>query len=187
MIEFSDAFERLTSHGWLTKEEGYLLWSSALRCEGNVAEFGTYQGRSAMLLAQLLVPRKRTLYCVDPWDDNFNTEVLGKTSFERFMDNLDGLADLPGLQDLWNYVAFFEGRVEGWSPRPCGLVYCDGDHTYEGTVAQVSKAAQCLPQMIAVHDVSDSGGGKAVKSAAFGLLGNPTWMTGTMAVWDRRA
>ncbi len=175
--KFCMAFDRTTPDGWLTREEAWLLWLTALRTDGPLVEFGTYQGRSALVLLGL----GRPLTCVDPWDDAFHTELKGEEIFQKFMINLYTRA----TQEERNLVTLGPVKVERWEPTPAGFVYCDGDHTYEGTLAQLRKAAECKPQAIAVHDYAGSGGGAEVLRACIDWFRRkPDTKVQTMAVWE---
>ncbi len=168
--EFLDAFQHCTSHGWLDWEEALLLVTWAETTRGALVEIGSYQGRSAVLLAHL----GRPLYCVDPWDDLFHSDLSGEEIFRRFRENTAGYPNVIPVRS----------RVEDWSALPAGCVYCDGDHSYDGTVWQIRRALQCQPQVIALHDVSNEGGGREVQRAALGMLGPWTEKCGKLAVWQ---
>lgn len=174
VTEFRTAFSRITSQGWLTFEEALLLVDYASRTSGPIIEIGSYMGRSAMLLAHL----RRSLTCIDPWDDHFHDSLKGDAIYDRFIDNICSLPD-----NLGHYVLPTREYIEYWTPTPAGFVYCDGDHSYVGTVNQISKALQCGPDFIAVHDVADTGGGRIVKDAALASLGMWIERVGTLAVW----
>jgi hypothetical protein len=180
--QFIDAFGRCTSHGWLTCEEALLLVSWAELTKGPLVEIGSYQGRSAMLLAQLPADEgglvHRLLYCIDPWDDAFSTDLNGDAIFSRFKANV---ASIPSA-----VVLPIRTRVEDWQPIPVEFVYLDGDHSPNGTRAQVKKALGCDPKVIAIHDVNDSGGGVQVQRAAVELLGPWKERLGSLAVWSLR-
>lgn len=184
--EFLDAFNRCTSHGWLTCEEALLLVTYAECTEGPIVEIGSYMGRSATLLGQLKGPpavmvsdglfkkiTPRVLYCIDPWDSKFSSDQPAEYYFERFTENTAGLNVIPVRM-----------RVEDWEPIPAGFVYLDGDHSYRGTVAQVEKALACTPAYIAVHDVNDHGAGSEVKRAATEILGPWKERLDKLAVWE---
>ncbi len=172
--EYQEAFDAITSHGWLSFSEGRLLIETAERTTGDMVEVGSYYGRSAMLLGHLAVRDNRTLYCVDPWDDNFSTDRPGQEILDIFLRNTERYGE---------HVVPVRTRVEDWETRPAGFVYLDGDHTYEGTLAQINKALSCNPQFIAVHDVSNSQGGRLVTDACLKLLGKWTELVDTLAVW----
>lgn len=170
-FDFDVAFERCTSHGWLTKPEAELLVRAAQDTSGDIVEVGCYQGRSAMLLAQL----GRTLHCVDPWDDS--NDMKGDAVLAKFLENMNRIRPHRLTYQIYPY------RVEDWTPVPAGFVYLDGDHTYKGTKAQVLKALECRPQAIAAHDVNDSGGGLEVKEAMLETLGPWNERVERLAIW----
>jgi hypothetical protein len=168
-MDFLEAFERCTSHGWLTIAEARALFFAAKGTEGPMLEVGCYLGRSAMLLAQL----GRPLYCVDPWADGFSTDFTGQQMFDRFKENL-----AP-----WPNVIQCRQRIEDWEPRPMQFVYLDGDHTKEGTEAQTDKALQCSPSIIAIHDLANDGEGRIVAEVAHCLLGTPDIHVERLGIW----
>jgi hypothetical protein len=185
--QFIDAFGLITPHGWLTWDEGLLLATYAAITDGPMVEVGSYLGRSAMLLAQLpereAPALKRRLYCVDSWTDEFSTDYSGDEMYRQFLANINGLrVKVSGID-----IVPVRRRVEEWDGPARGLtaefVYLDGDHTYEGTLAQLDKARNLQPCYIAAHDVNDSGGGKFVKTACTGALGHWRERLGRLAVW----
>lgn len=184
--DFLIKFNRCTAQGWLTIEEALLLVSYAEKTEGPMVEVGSYQGRSAMLLAQLedtefiggLIHRR--LYCIDPWDDEFSTDMTGDQLFSAFRRNLYNLSGVTHVD-----VVSMRMRIEDWTPdRSYEFLYLDGSHTYKGTIAQIDKALLCKPKVIAMHDVNDEGGGAEVKRAALERLGPWKERMGRLAVWE---
>lgn len=182
VTEFRKTFATLPAAGWLTEAEGLLLvdYASRRMSGSNLVEFGSYCGRSAKLLGTYaygadvhLRPSGPWLHCVDPWGDFGLPARTGDQAFAEFYDAVKGLP-----------VVFYRTRVEDWTPCPAGFVYCDGDHSYEGTLAQIRKALECKPQVIAVHDVNDAGGGREVKKACLELLGPWTERVERLAAWE---
>lgn len=186
--EFIDAFNRCTSHGWLTCEEALLLVATAEETRGPMVEIGCYQGRSAMLLAQLqqtnYVPipggqrvssGPRMLVCIDPWDDSFSDDLSGYEIYKKFLNNIELIRGI---------VVPIRSRVEDVEPTGAEFVYCDGDHTYQGTVAQLAFARKCGAKVVAVHDYNESGGGAEVKRACDEFFKRPpSERAGKLAVW----
>lgn len=158
----------LPSDGWLTAAEAELLLRAASTTRGDMLEVGSYQGRSTVLLASL----KRTLHCVDPWDDSFNTEVPGDVSFKKFIANL-------AERGITNVVPY-RMHIADWPLREVSFAYLDGDHTYSGTLEQVRVAVDCGAVVIAVHDTHDP----QVSRACEEMLGRPHEVVETMAVWN---
>lgn len=168
--------------GWLTLDEALLLVDAASRTAGPMVEVGSYYGRSAALLGRMrddlpkhLVPRRLT--CVDPWADCgdfvYGPDVTGDEVFEDFKKHVDGLG-----------VVIARCRVEDWTSTPADFWYLDGNHTYNGTRAQVEIALANGAKVVAAHDVNDAGGGVAVKAACLELLGPWQERVGRLAVWE---
>ncbi len=170
--EFRNAFNAATSHGWLTLDEALILVSYVERTSGTIVEVGSYHGRSAMILACL----NRKLVCIDPWADGF-ANTTGDENFQSFLSNIDS----TGMSGC---VTSIRSKIEDCKPIQAGFVYLDGDHTYPGTLAQIKWALQCKPQVIGIHDVNDTGGGKLIREAALELLGDWKEREGRLAIWE---
>lgn len=166
--EFRTAFDRCTSHGWLTEDEAKLLVASAERTSGPMVEVGCYMGRSAMLLSAL----GRMLHCVDPWDDNFSSDYSGEHILSTFLQNM---ASVPNA-----VFQVHRMKVERMEPVPAEFVYLDGDHTESGTRNQVKFALKCGAEIIAAHDFESP----PIKRACEDELGKPTAVVGRLAVWE---
>ena len=171
---FEECYEKITTTGWLDKDEAELLFNTAKSTKGSIVEVGSYQGRSAMLLVQL----GRPLHCIDPWDDYFHSSLKGEEIYQRFQEHMQGLAEI--CQINWTC---HRKPVEQCDPIPAGFVYLDGDHSYQGTINQVKWALLCKPQIIAIHDVNNSGEGLEVKRAATELLGMWQRRVNRLAIW----
>jgi hypothetical protein len=149
-------------NGWLTDEEARLLWDTAAATDGPILEVGTYHGRSTILLAGL----GRPIHSVDPFTGFDDTDPTGDKTLAKLRENLAA----RGIQGVSQYRV----RIEEWAPRPCGFAYLDGDHTYQGTLAQIEAARKCGVKTMCLHDYEDNGGGKeivrAVKQAGLNVV-----------------
>lgn len=163
--DFDTVFATLPD-GWLSESEARLLWDTALGTSGPILEVGCHLGRSTCLLAALGCP----LYCVDPWGDFALPNMSGDEVRGLWHKNV-------GARKFSPIPIAYAMKIEQWKPRRVGFAYLDGDHSYDGTRAQLLKALRCGPTAVAAHDVNDSGGGVEVKRALTELLGP----------WDRRA
>ena len=186
-MNFDELFDSLPD-GWLSKEEAKLLWKWVNLVDGSVLEVGCYKGRSTILLAAT----GRAVCTVDPFNNFDSDDPGGMRIYREFYANVlergvsiavtgegdDGPA--PSGVTLWRQ------RIEDWTPRPIGFAYLDGDHTFDGTVAQVKDALACGASVIAAHDVNDRGEGREVKRACLKLLGPWADRVERLAVWDRR-
>jgi hypothetical protein len=179
LAAFDAAWSRVPDEGWLTREEGMALWAAAnlpAAASGRILEVGSYFGRSTVLLAAL----GRMIYSVDPFD-GFHSDLSGDYIAEQFINNLR-------TRSIFN-VTQFRQRVEDWmrTPLPCSFAYLDGDHTTEGTIAQIDAALACGARVIAIHDYSESGGGMLVVA---GVHSRPQLVlvnrVGTMAICEVR-
>ena len=168
MLDFDALFDSLPSCGWLTKEEARTLLSAAKETQGEILESGSYYGRSTVLLASL----GREVHTVDPFE-GFDSDRIDGDLIE--IELQFAVAGLP--------VTVYRMKIEDWPARPVGFAYLDGDHTYEGTLAQIQKAKECGASVIAVHDVNDSGGGLKVKQACLELLGPWGERVERLAIW----
>ena len=169
-MTFEEAFaiaDKIT--GWLSKDEAKLLWKAANATRGIILEVGCFHGRSTSILSAF----GRQVYAVDQFSGFDTLDMSGAKAKADFLANARP-----------NVVLFHE-RIESWKPRPVGFAYLDGDHSYNGTKAQIRKALSCRPQAIAIHDVNDTGEGREIKKAAISLLG--PWQTRIerLAVWVR--
>lgn len=154
-----ELFDSLPGDGWLSENEARMLHRWASASKGAILEVGCFKGRSTVLLASF----ERPTYCVDPFSGFSTDDPDGNGIADQWRANVLG----RGIQS----VTLFRQRIEDWEPKDVGLAYLDGDHTYEGTRAQIAKALDCRPSAILIHDVNDSGGGFEVKRAALEALG----------------
>ena len=172
MKTFEEVYATLPGNGWLSEDEARLLWLCCQKTDGAILEVGCYQGRSTVLLASF----GRTVQCVDPFAGFCTEDLDGDKARAAF------LANTRQLSNVFIEVC----KVEDWgafiSPH-IDLCYLDGDHTYDGTVAQIKKALECKPTVIAVHDVNDTGDGAEVKRAALSMLGPWNLRVGRLAAW----
>ncbi len=183
-LEFDAAYATLPGNGWLTEDEARLLWD-AVPLHSDVVEIGTYHGRSACLLAHRLAHFAGKLFCCDPFFDGHHFTDLG-----------EGVAAYREVRELLGSIL----PAERFAVLPCrdeelarlighrsfGLVYCDGDHSYEATRDTLTAWSQHAFRL-AVHDYAEAGGGAEVKRAVEDAL--PDWhvsrRAGRMIILDR--
>ncbi len=170
MRTFDEVYTLLPGNGWLSEDEARLLWEVANATKGDILEVGCHQGRSSVLLAETF----RRLHCVDPFVGFDSDDPSGEKACTAWLTNLAS----------YLHVSLEMNHVENWTPQPMGFCYLDGDHTFDGTVAQITKALACKPHAIGIHDVNDTGGGEAVKRAALAMLGPWTRRSGRLATWE---
>lgn len=186
---FEDVWPTVPGNGWLAEDEARLLWDSALAADPAlpILEVGCYKGRSTCLLAAL----GRTLYCVDPFSNFDDADPSGETILKEWRANVTGRGYLvydwdPAeevVASVRPYCLLFRQRVEDWTaPSPVGFAYLDGDHTREGTAAQLRAAARAGAALACVHDYADSGGGLLVRRGVADAGGTVERLVRTMAL-----
>ena len=152
---FDEVYETIPGTGWLTRPEADLLWRVSGRLPGRIIEVGAYHGRSTVLLAA----HGRPVIAIDPFSGFDSDDPTGESTYEKFVSNLL----CRGIRN----VELIRRRVEDVSATPgAGFAYLDGDHTYEGTMAQIGFACACGAEEVCIHDFVDSGGGAEVVRAA---------------------
>lgn len=188
-----DAFDRiyptLPGNGWLTEPEARLLWGWVNKSEGPILEVGCHQGRSTCLLAAT----GRTVYVVDPFDGFDDGDPTGRKTMTAFHLNMLQRKCRGRLIIDWSQVPediktgpgwnLWPCRIEQWDILPCGFAYLDGDHTHAGTELQVRVARLTNATHIAVHDVNDSGDGRAIRDVCLAMLGPWEERVERLAVW----
>ena len=125
----NDTRSRCDIPGWFNDAEGEEYQRQVRRFDKpNVIEIGTYKGRSASFVAELVTRRGGAMFCIDTW--NCEPSVWG--DFEWWMK-------VSGLRHCVNCV-----RMDAWeastlfNDKRFDLVFIDADQTYEGTREQLS-------------------------------------------------
>ncbi len=133
----SDAQQELLAltagvEGWLTAEEGELLYRLARACTGNgvIVEIGSFKGKSTIWLAKgSLAGVGTSVVAVDPHtgSEEHQHGSASLWTYDEFLANLHraGVADVvkPVVATSAEAAAYFDQLVE--------LLFIDGDHRYE--------------------------------------------------------
>lgn len=157
--------------GQIYPDEASLLYSLASLVTGDraIVEIGSYRGRSTIALA--LGSRsghEAPVFAVDPHEEFIGVKGghYGGSDRVAFMKNvLDaGVADLIRLVNLPSLAA-----ASGWQ-RDIGLLWLDGDHSYEGAAGDLAAWSPFLaPEaFVAFHDSYDDGPSQVISSALAG-------------------
>jgi predicted O-methyltransferase YrrM len=143
--------------GYLREREARFLALAALAAprSGTILEIGSFKGRSTVGLAYIA---KRyglgSVVAVDPHTAPSATDpdLGGKHStFEDFLDNLQRADVLDVVEPHRQY----SGELAVTWDRPIGLLWIDGDHTYEGARTDLELFRRHLVPgaIVAMHDV----------------------------------
>jgi predicted O-methyltransferase YrrM len=129
--------------------EGKLLYKLAEECkEGVVVEIGSWKGRSTIWLAK---GARTKVYAIDPHQgtQTHEYEACENTSNE-FMRNI-ARAGVSGV--VVSIAATSEEVVKDWD-KPVGLIFIDGDHSYEAVKFDFDNWVPHLVDggVIALHD-----------------------------------
>jgi predicted O-methyltransferase YrrM len=163
--ESLDGFEDLAflfssnqlSHGIasLQLDEAALLFGLARRVPAGaaVAEIGRFKGGSTLLLATAL-PDGAEL-----WSYDLHVALRADLTGPQLDSDLTAALERYELRDRVHLVVG-DSRVVEPPPRPCALVFVDGDHTYEGARADYERWARLLAPggHMLFHDAVDTGG-----------------------------
>jgi predicted O-methyltransferase YrrM len=148
--------------GWLTRDQGLLLHSSAaaLRPDATIVEIGSYEGRSTLVLAAGLGP-EGAVVAIDPWVEDWKFGAAGTR--DRFTQHLRD----AGLTDRVRVVAERSQRVRpGWR-APIDLLFIDGKHDVWSFSDDLRWSRHCPPgSLVLVHDCFSSIG------VTLGVLGH---------------
>jgi hypothetical protein len=108
-------------------------WANEQGATGKAIEIGAYSGEGTIVLAKYF----KEILAVDPWlngydiKDRASQQCPMKFVFEAFQERTKGLGN----------VMFSRGKsldaLEFVPDASCDLVYIDGDHRYEGVLADL--------------------------------------------------
>jgi predicted O-methyltransferase YrrM len=136
-------------------------WANEQGATGKAIEIGAYSGEGTIVLAKYF----KEVLAIDPWlngydiNDRASQQCPMKFVFEAFQDR---------TKDLGN-VMFSRGKsldaLEFVRDGSCDLVYIDGDHRYEGVLADLKGWRKKLKEggIMAGHDWSWESVKKALK------------------------
>jgi predicted O-methyltransferase YrrM len=136
-------------------------WANEQGATGKAIEIGAYSGEGTIVLAKYF----KEILAVDPWlngydiKDRASQQCPMKFVFEAFQERTKGLGN----------VMFSRGKsldaLEFVPDASCDLVYIDGDHRYEGVLADLKGWRKKLKDggIMAGHDWSWESVKKALK------------------------
>lgn len=136
-------------------------WANEQGATGKAVEIGSYSGEGTVVIAKYF----KEVLAVDPWlngydiNDRASQQCPMKFVFEAFQER---------TKDLKN-ASFSRGKsldaLEFVDDKSCDLVYIDGDHRYEGVLADLKGWRKKLKEggIMAGHDWSWESVKKALK------------------------
>ena len=134
--------ERTDVQGWLSFREGAALFRQALLCprEYAIVEIGSWQGKSTVYLAGgSLSGNRATVFAVDPHTSagtsafaadphtSAGTTAVGMNTYEAFLRNISA----AGVRSVVKPMVTTSAEAARDFSGPVGLVFLDGDHSYE--------------------------------------------------------
>jgi predicted O-methyltransferase YrrM len=128
---------------WMSREQRVALADlarSTSKLQGAVIEIGTWQGLSAIPIANAIAPAD--LHVVDHWrgSSDIPAELSSRDNFSIFMDNVG-----KGTQgNICVHVKDWHEFADEWQ-GPIRFIHLDAEHTQEEVQAQVDWA---LPFMV---------------------------------------
>ena len=153
--------------GYLTQLEAECLFDLAKQAENCIVEIGSYKGLSTVVLAEgsrngYGVP----VYAIDPHiphtDTTGSTEVLyGPHAKWAFYKNLLRY----NCEKIVNVVQLPSALVSQCWYTQIGLLFIDGDHTYEGVKGDFDHWQGLVKGKIAFHDSQREGIKRAIGEA----------------------
>lgn len=111
----------------LTLDEAAYLYGLA-RSATTIAEIGRFKGGSTLLLASAMPPDGEL------WSYDLHVKLPGAVHGPDLDRDLTAALGRYGLAERVHLVVG-DSRASQPPPRPCDLVFVDGDHSYEGTRA----------------------------------------------------
>lgn len=152
--------------GWLAHGEAITLYETARLLEGDapvVAEIGSWQGKSSIVIAKGLQDRGGgRLYCIDPFnadgDDASLHDYANRKSRTRgtLLDAFNRHIETAGVVDLVTTLPGYSHDVVQSFPHVIDFLFIDGNHAYEAVRKDFEDWSPKVKPggYIAFHDVS---------------------------------
>jgi predicted O-methyltransferase YrrM len=162
---FDEVFRSIADvQGWMTPDQARRLWDRAgeLRPGDRVVEIGSYQGRSAIVLASA-APEGVQVICIDPHGGNDRGPQQfdgafeeGQRDHETFVANLRAAGVLDRIRHIRKASQDAADDVDG----DVELVYIDGAHRYNPARADIERWGRKVEQggTLLIHDSFSSVG-----------------------------
>ena len=156
---FDEALDAVTGvAGWLTDAQARRLWdrARAVRAGGRIVEIGSYQGRSAIVLARAAAPAVEVV-AIDPHAGNDRgpqelrgSADVGERDHAAFVENLER----AGVRNRVRHVRLPSHAARQEVATPVDLLYIDGAHRYRPARADIREWGAKVAEggTILIHD-----------------------------------
>ncbi len=141
-VDFDEVFRSIAHvEGWMTRAQANRLWdrSSELRAGDRIVEIGSFQGRSAIVLATA-APDGVGITTIDPHggNDRGPQEIDGfvdeaESDHQIFLTNLED----AGVRDRIRHLREYSDKALPEVPGRVELLYIDGAHRYRPAVTDI--------------------------------------------------
>ncbi|MEK6826435.1 MAG: class I SAM-dependent methyltransferase [Nanoarchaeota archaeon] len=112
--------------GWLSKEEGTLLYNLAKACKkGCIVEIGSWKGKSTVYIAKGATQK---VYAIDPHKGCDGDEFTSKNTFQEFLTNIKKFNLMDKIIPIVNYSV---NASKDFNNNDIGLIFIDGSHKYK--------------------------------------------------------
>ena len=189
----------------VSQEKSQMTWDIDRKClaelassvaHGVIVEIGSFHGLSAVAIAEVAsVP----VYCIDMWDLTFELDFRRQKTFrggatQRRPDNHAKFKEYVmshGMQDKIVDIQGISGEIAKAWTRPIGLLFIDGDHSYEGCMLDYNGYGKWVIAggYLAIHDYNQHHPG--IEQAVLDIKRSGLWegwqVEGTTVTSLRRA
>lgn len=152
-INLKNEIEKITNpiQGWLTTNEGELLYDLAEQSNGLIVELGSWKGKSSIWLAKGC---KNFITCIDHFEgDDGTLKKFGKTNtFSEFLQNIEKCNVKNKIQII---IADTKSAVNGFKNNSISLLYIDTAHDYKNVKEEYNQWIDKIKDdgIIVFHDV----------------------------------
>ena len=163
--------EAATIPGWMNPGELRWLYETAKGMD-SIIEIGSWKGRSTYAL---LSGCKGTVYAVDPFPGDPFPANHGST-YEDFIKNVGNFPNLSVCKMT------SEAAAANGLPPQVDMVFIDGDHSYEGVMADLKIFAPRAKKLLCGHDLTDPDY-PGIRQALYEFFGADRVASGPDSLW----
>jgi len=180
-VEHILAYDRNNQkHAGSSPNEKLFLWSLLHMSKyPKMLEIGVSRGHLTLWFALAQKAHKGEVVSVDNWSmSNGGAAASCNHALKRLEDN--GLSQYVTFVNSDSKAFLANSQVGAFD-----FIWIDGDHTYEGALADIELALALSPKMIGVHDTAQGyAGPRNACRAIETILGKQgTWVDGLRGIW----